>query len=69
MYSTPAGGGAHSVDGGGFIAIDQSRANDVGRGPGVTWGAPDRAPTAGAGGGGGGSGDASSNGPSFNPAF
>jgi hypothetical protein len=68
VYSNPGNGGTHSVEGGGFIAMDQGHANDVGRGPGVTWGAPDRAPSSGSGGGGGGSG-ASSNGPAFDPSF
>jgi hypothetical protein len=62
VYSTPAGGGTHSVEGGGMIAIDQSRANDVGRAPGITWAPPDTPPSAGAHSGGGGTG-ASSNGP------
>jgi hypothetical protein len=62
VYSDPGNGGVHSVNGGGFIAMDQSRANDVGRSPGITWGAPSRAAA------GGGSG-ASSNGPAFDPSF
>jgi hypothetical protein len=68
-YSNAAGGGTASVNGGGFITIDQSKANDVGRGPGVTWGAPDT-PPGGSGGGSiiGGSG-AGANGPAPNPAF
>ena len=66
VYSNPGNGGTHSVEGGGFIAMDQGHANDVGRGPGISWGAPDQAPSSGAGSGGGGSG-ASSNGP--NPGF
>jgi hypothetical protein len=61
VYSTPSGGGTQSVQGGGFIAIDQSRANDVGRGPGISWGPPDKPPSTGNSGG-GGSG-ATSNGP------
>ena len=60
-YSNPGNGGTHSVDGGGFIAIDQGRANDVGRG-GITWGTPDRVPSSGGAGGGG-------SGASENPGF
>jgi hypothetical protein len=67
VYSTASGGGTHSIDGGGFVAIDQSHAGDVGRGPGVTWGAPDRAQSSGSGSGGGSGG--SSNGPAFDPSF
>lgn len=63
-YSNPGNGGLLSVEGGGFISIDQSRANDVGRSLGLTWGAPQRASTR----TGGGSG-ASSNGPAFDPSF
>ena len=57
VYSNPGNGGTFSVQGGGFVAIDQGHANDVGRGPGVTWGAPGAA----AGGGGGGGSGVSSN--------
>jgi hypothetical protein len=67
VYSQAAGGGTHSVEGGGFIAMDQSRAQDVGRAPGITWAAPDRAPASSSGGGGGSGG--SSNGPAFDPSF
>ena len=66
VYSDPGNGGTHSVEGGGFIAIDQSKANDVGRGPGITWARPDSTMSSGSGGGGSGG---SSNGPAFNPAF
>jgi hypothetical protein len=67
VYSNPGGGGTASVQGGGFVAIDPARANDVGRGPGITWGKPDNAPSSGASGGGSG---ASSNGPAaFDPSF
>jgi hypothetical protein len=69
VYSNPGGGSTLSVDGGGFIAMDQGHANDVGRGPGVTWGAPDRASSSGSSGGGGGGSGASSNGPESNPGF
>ena len=49
VYSTPAGGGTHSVEGGGMITIDQSRANDVGRAPGSGGtGASSNGPAAGA---------------------
>jgi hypothetical protein len=68
VYSTPSGGGQFSVDGGGFVAINQGQAQDVGRGPGVTWASqPDKLPSSGSGGI-SGSG-ASANGPTFNPAF
>jgi hypothetical protein len=53
VYSNPAPSGTHSVDGGGFIAIDQGRANNVG-GSGVTWAAPDRTSSSGSGAGGNG---------------
>jgi hypothetical protein len=66
VYSNPGGGGTASVQGGGFVAIDPAHANDVGRGPGITWAPPDK--TAAAGTGGGGSG-ASSNGPAFDASF
>ncbi len=52
-YSNAAGGGTASVNGGGFIAIDQSKANDVGRSPGVTWGPADTPPSSGRPSGGG----------------
>lgn len=68
VYSDPGNSSTHSVDGGGFIAMDQSRALDVGRSPGITHSAPDRTMSTASSGGGGGSG-ASSNGPAFNPAF
>ena len=68
VYSDPGNGGTHSVEGGGFIAMDQSKAADVGRAPGIAWSAPDKTMSAGASGEGGGTG-ASSNGPAFNPAF
>jgi hypothetical protein len=64
VYSNPGGGGTTSVQGGGFVAIDPSHATDALRGPGITWGAPDKASSS----GGGGSG-ASSNGPAFDPSF
>jgi hypothetical protein len=66
VYSNAAGGGTASVSGGGFVAIDPTRATDVERGPGITWGTPDQ--TTASSGGGGGSG-ASSNGPASQPAF
>jgi len=66
VYSTPAGGGTASVNGGGFIAINQGQAGDVGRSPGVTWAKPDQPQSSGAGISGSG---ATSNGPAFNPAF
>jgi hypothetical protein len=64
VYSDPGNGGMHSVEGGGFIAIDQARARDVGRTPGISWAPPDTPPGANpkSGGSGGGSG-ASANGP------
>ncbi|MFI5345441.1 MAG: hypothetical protein ACHQ51_03615 [Elusimicrobiota bacterium] len=55
VYSDPGNAGTHAVEGGGFIAQDSRRSQDSNRGPGVAWGAPDRAPTA-SGGSGGGSG-------------
>lgn len=61
VYSDPGNAGTHSVEGGGFVAIDQSRANDVGRAPGIFWAPPDTPPSSGHSGG-GGSG-ASANGP------
>ncbi|HXS99513.1 MAG TPA: hypothetical protein VN915_02460 [Elusimicrobiota bacterium] len=67
VYSQASGGGTHSVEGGGFIAMDQSKANDVGRAPGISWAPPDRAMSSGASGGGGTG--ASSNGPAFDPSF
>jgi hypothetical protein len=67
VYSTPSGGGTASVNGGGFIAINQAQAGDVGRSPGVTWAQPDRTQSSGSGGI-SGSG-ATTNGPAFNPAF
>ena len=68
VYSNPGNGGTHSVDGGGFVAIDPSRAVDVGRSPGITLGAMDRTTPSASGGAGSGSGG-SSNGPAFNPSF
>ena len=62
LYSDPGNGGTHSVEGGGFIAIDQSRAHDVGRTPGISWGPRDTPPSANSHSGAGGTG-ASSNGP------
>jgi hypothetical protein len=63
VYSDPtAPAGTHSVEGGGFIAIDQTRAGDVGRGPGITWAPPDLPPSSSQSGTGSGTG-ASSNGP------
>ncbi|HXS99514.1 MAG TPA: hypothetical protein VN915_02465 [Elusimicrobiota bacterium] len=62
VYSEAAGGGTHSVEGGGFIAMDQTKAHDVGRAPGITWAPPDTPPGRNANMGGGGSG-ASANGP------
>jgi hypothetical protein len=44
VYSTPAGGGTNSINGGGFVAIDQGRANDVGHAPSVHWGPKDTPP-------------------------
>jgi len=63
VYSEAAGGGTHSVEGGGFIAIDQSKAHDVGRAPGITWAPPDTPPGRNPASGGGGTG-VSANGPS-----
>lgn len=45
-----------SVEGGGFIALDERRAQNVGAAPGVRWGAPDRTPSGNALGGGGAGG-------------
>ena len=67
VYSNPGGGGTQSVNGGGFVAIEPGRANDVGRSPGITFGAPDRAQSSGTGSAGGSGG--SSNGPAFDPSF
>jgi len=68
VYSQAAGGGTHSVEGGGFVAMDQSKAQDVGRSPGISWGPADTTPSGARGGAGGGSGG-SSNGPAFDPSF
>jgi hypothetical protein len=62
VYSEAAGGGTHSIEGGGFIAMDQAKAHDVGRAPGITWSPPDTPPSQTRRGTGGGSG-ASANGP------
>jgi hypothetical protein len=62
VYSQAAGGGTHSIEGGGFIAMDQAKAHDVGRAPGITWAPPDTPPSANPVNKGGGSG-ASANGP------
>jgi hypothetical protein len=54
IYSDPGPTGIQSVNGGGFIAIDQSRANDVGRGGGgISWAPPDTPPSTGGSGAGG----------------
>jgi hypothetical protein len=55
VYSDPGNARTHSVDGGGFIAQDPSKARDSNRSPGVTWGPADThggAPSSGAGGNG-----------------
>lgn len=62
VYSEAADGGTHSVEGGGFIAMDQAKAHDVGRAPGISWAPPDTPPSATRVSMGGGSG-ASANGP------
>jgi hypothetical protein len=67
VYSTPTGGGTFSVNGGGFVAMNQAQAGDVGRAPSIAWGHPDTPPSTGSGGI-SGSG-ASSNGPAFDPSF
>ncbi len=46
QYSNAAPARQHAVDGGGFVALDQSKAKDAGRSPGVTWGQPDTLPPA-----------------------
>jgi hypothetical protein len=53
VYSNPGNGGTHSIEGGGFIAIDDRRAQDVARGPGVSWAPPDSKQGANAASGGG----------------
>ncbi|MFI5345438.1 MAG: hypothetical protein ACHQ51_03600 [Elusimicrobiota bacterium] len=54
-----------SVEGGTFISQDPRRTVDSNRGPGVTWGAPDKAPSANQGSGSGAGGSAIvANGPS-----
>jgi hypothetical protein len=63
VYSKAAGGGTHSIEGGGFIAMDQSKAHDVGRAPGITWAPPDTPPSANPVNKGGGGSGASANGP------
>lgn len=65
VYSEAKGGGTHSVEGGGFIAMDDSKAHDVGRAPGITWAPPDTPPSASQVNSGGGTG-ASANGPTIN---
>ena len=67
VYSNAEPARTQSVDGGGFVAIDRSRAVDAASSPGVTLGPPDKAQSSGAGGGGGSGG--SSNGPAFTPSF
>ncbi len=62
-YSDPGNAGVHSVEGGGFIAIDKSRANDVGRSPASTWAPPDTPPSVNPLMGGKGGSGGSSNGP------
>lgn len=62
VYSPAAGGGTHSIEGGGFIAMDQAKAHDVGRAPGISWAPPDTPPGRNPQTGGGGTG-ASANGP------
>lgn len=66
IYTDPGNAGTHSVEGGGFVDIDPRRAKDVGRSPGVAWGAPDTPPSANptSGGGAGGNG-VTANGPAI----
>lgn len=45
QYSDPGNARTHSVEGGGFVDIDQRKARDSNRGPGVTLGAPDTRPS------------------------
>ena len=64
VYSDPGNAGTHSVEGGGFIDINQSKAHDVGRAPGIAWAPPDTPPSANPTTGGSGGTGASANGPS-----
>lgn len=45
VYANPGNAGTHSVEGGSFVNIDPRRAKDVGRAPGISWGAPDTPPS------------------------
>jgi len=62
IYTDPGNAGAHSVEGGSFVDIDPRRAKDVGRAPGIAWGAPDTPPSANPTGAAGGNG-VTANGP------
>jgi len=44
-YADPGNARAHSVEGGGLVDIDQKKARDVGRAPGIAWSAPDTPPS------------------------
>jgi hypothetical protein len=65
VYTAAAPSGTSSVNGGGLIAIDQGRANDAERGPGISWAPPDSPQSGSRSGGGSG---ATTNGPVFNAA-
>lgn len=54
VYSDPGNARTHSVEGGGLVDIDQRKARDSGRAPGVHWGAPDTRPPVNPGSGAGG---------------
>lgn len=45
-YADPHDATTHAVDGGGFVTINDAKAHDVGRGPGITYGPPDKLPGA-----------------------
>lgn len=65
VYSDPGNARTHSVDGGGFVAMDASQARSLG-GTGVGFGRPDARPSSG---GGAGGNAVTANGPAFDPSF
>jgi hypothetical protein len=52
-YTATNDAATHAVEGGTFVSQDPRHTVDSNRGPGVAWGAPDKAPTPNAGSGGG----------------
>lgn len=65
VYSDPGNAGTHSVEGGGFVAMDAAQARSLG-GTGVGFGRPDARPSSG---GGAGGNAVTANGPAFDPSF